>query len=151
MADISKKLQKGHNFWQFQHYDSGKRPSNQRSDLIFFICFSSPNCLGNLFLRLKIVKIHFHGAPYWPILICKIPEFWRQKLWDQVFLRLDSGNVHIEENKKPGLTFSTQLRINSKNFREILWSNGLYLTMLWAIMTHNDPKYSHYDPLWPKT
>ena len=84
------------------------------------------------------------GSPCWPILVCKIPEFWRQKLWDQGFVQMDSGNIHIKESKKPGFTFSTHLRINSKIFR-------LSLTMLWAIMTHDDQKYSYYDPWWPKT
>ena len=58
---------------------------------------------------------------------------------------MDSGNIHIDENKIPGLTFSTQLRINSKIFSIILWSNGLYLTMLRAIMTHDVQKYSHSE------
>ena len=29
----------------------------------FFHLLSDPNCLGNSFLHLKIVKIHFHGVP----------------------------------------------------------------------------------------
>ena len=41
--------------------------------------------LWHPFLYFKIVKIHFHGIPLWPILVCKIPEFWRWKLWDQKF------------------------------------------------------------------
>ena len=62
VADISKKMQKGHNFWQFKDHNSGRRHENQTNDPIFFTCFSSPNCLGNSFFHLKIVKIHFHGV-----------------------------------------------------------------------------------------
>ena len=36
---------------------------NQTKDPVFLICFSSPNCLGNSFLLLKIAKIHFHEVP----------------------------------------------------------------------------------------
>ena len=38
---------------------------------------------------------------------------------------MDSGNIHIEESKKPGFTFSIELRTNSKSFRVISWSSGL--------------------------
>ena len=65
-------------------------------------------------------------------------EFWRQKLWDLDFVQMNSGNIHIEESKEPGFNFSIKLRINSRFFRVISWSNRLCLTMLWAIMTHND-------------
>ena len=57
-------MQKGHNFWQFKDHKSGRRHENQTNDLNFFICFSSPNSLGNSFFNLKIVKIHFHGVPH---------------------------------------------------------------------------------------
>ena len=62
------------------------------------------------FLYLKIAKIHFHGVLLSSILVCKIPEFWRCKLWDQNFVSFDSGNIHIKESKKPGFTFSFELR-----------------------------------------
>ena len=63
VAHISKKMQKGHNFWQFKDYNSRRRHENHTNDSIFFICVSSPNCLGNSFFHLKIVKIHFHVVP----------------------------------------------------------------------------------------
>ena len=32
----------------------------------------------------KMSKVIFMGSPpLWPIRVCKIPEFWRWKLWDQ--------------------------------------------------------------------
>ena len=80
-ADMNKKLQKGYNFWQYKNHKSGRRYDNSTNDATFFICFSSPNCLGTLFLHLKIVKINFDGVTIWSILVCKIPKFWRWKLW----------------------------------------------------------------------
>ena len=89
---------------------------------LFSFVFLSPNCLGTSFLHLKIVKIHFHGVTLLSILVCKIPEFSRWKLWEKDFLPFDSGNIDIEKNEKPGFTFSIALRINSKMFRVISWS-----------------------------
>ena len=68
-------------FWHFSNikmniHNSGRRHEIQTNDLIFFICFWSPNCLENSFFHLKIVKINL------PILVSKIPEFCRWKLWD---------------------------------------------------------------------
>ena len=121
-ADVSKKLQKVYNFWQFKDHNSGRRYENKTNNPIIFICFLSPNCLGTSFLHLKIVKIHFHGVTLLSILVCKIPEFSRWKLWEKDFLPFDSGNIDIEKNEKPGFTFSIASRINSKMFRVISWS-----------------------------
>ena len=107
-------MQKGHNFWQFKDHNSGRRHENQTNDPIFFICFSSPNCLGNSFFHLKIVKIHFHGVPplahsglqnTW-ILVVKAARWW----FCPVQFRFDS---HIEESKKPGFIFSIELKIGN--------------------------------------
>ena len=57
-------MQKGHNFWQIKDHNSGRRHKNRTNDPIFLICFKSPNCLGNSFFHLKVVKIHFHGVPH---------------------------------------------------------------------------------------
>ena len=73
-------------------------------------------CMRNL------LKLIFMGSPLWFTLVYKIAEFWRWKLWDQNFDLLNSGNIHIKESKRPGFTFSIELRINSKNFRVISWS-----------------------------
>ena len=73
-------------------------------------------CMRNL------LKLIFMGSPLWFTLVYKIAEFWRWKLWDQNFDPLDSGNIHIKESKRPGFTFSIELRINSKIFRVISWS-----------------------------
>ena len=59
------------------------------------------------------------GSPPCSIQFCKKPEFWRWKLWDLNFVPFDSGNIHIEESKKSGFTFSFELRINSKILRVI--------------------------------
>ena len=58
VANKRKKIQKGHSFWKIKDHESGRKPH-------FFLCFSSPNCLGNSFFHLKIVKIRFHGVLPW--------------------------------------------------------------------------------------
>ena len=78
----------------------------------------SSNCLWHSFLNLKNAKIHFHGDPLWSIVVCKIPEFWRWKLWDQNFVTFDSGNIQIKESEEPGFTFSIELRT------KFVWSYG---------------------------
>ena len=98
-ADISKKLQKRHNFWQFKDHKSGKTYETKTNYHIFFTCFLNPKCLGAFFFHLKIVKIHFHGVTLWFILVCR----WR--LWDYEFVLCDSGNIHIEENDNQVLLF----------------------------------------------
>ena len=86
-------------------------------------------CLWYSFLYLKNVKIHFHGSPLCSILVCKIPEFWSRKLWDQNFVQFDSGNINIKENKKPGFAFSIGLRT------KFVWSHGLLMTDFETLMT----------------
>ena len=73
------------------------------------------------FLYLKIVKIYFHGVLLSSILVCKIPEFWRCKLWDQKFASFDSENINIKESEKRGFTFSIEMRT------KFVWSPGLLL------------------------
>ena len=63
-------------------------------------------------------------SPVWSILVCKIPEFWRWKLWAQNFVPFDSGNILIKESKKPGFTFSVELRT------KFAWSHDLNQTFL---------------------
>ena len=62
-ADISKELQKGHNFWQIKDHNSGRRYENKSNEASFFNSFSRSNCLENSLLHFNIVKIHFHGVP----------------------------------------------------------------------------------------
>ena len=66
-----------------------------------------------------LADVIFLGCPPLVILACKIPEFWSWKLWNQNFVLFDSGNIHIKESKKPGFTFSIELRI------KFVWSHGL--------------------------
>ena len=66
----------------------------------------------------------FMKSPVWSILVCKIPEFWRWKLWAQNFVPFDSGNILIKESKKPGFTFSVELRT------KFAWSHDLNQTFL---------------------
>ena len=74
------------------------------------------------YLHLKIVKIHFHGVIFlWSILVSKMPELWRSKLWDKAFVPFDSGNMQIEESKKQGFKFSIKLTMYSKLFKVIFW------------------------------
>ena len=69
--------------------------------LFVIFIFVSKNCQNSL----------SWGSPLWSILVCKIPEFWSRKLRDQDFVLYDSGNIHFEESKKPGFTFSNELKI----------------------------------------
>ena len=73
------------------------------------------------FLYLRIVKIHFRGSPIWFILVSKILEFRRRKLWDKNFVPFHLGNIHVRESKKPGFTFSIELKA------KFVWSHGLLL------------------------
>ena len=72
----------------------------------------------------KMSKFVFMGSPLWSILVCKIPEYWRWKLWDQNFVLFDWGNIHIKESKEPGFTFSIELRT------KFIWSHGLIVIMM---------------------
>ena len=56
-------------------------------------------------MYLEIAKIYFHGVLLSFILVCKIPEFWRCKLWDQNFVSFSSGNTRIKEVKNQVLLF----------------------------------------------
>ena len=89
------------------------------NDPIVFIYFLSSNCLWYSFLYFKIAKIHFHGVVLSSVLVCKIPEFWSCKLWDQIFVLFYSGNIYVKESKKAGFTFSFELR------NKFVWSHDL--------------------------
>ena len=124
-VDISKKLEKGYNFWKFKDHNSGRRCENKTNNPIIFICFSSTNCLGTSFLHLKIVKIHFHGTPFWSILVCKISEFWRLgfKAVRLGFFRIRfRKHTHRGKRKTRFYFLTIESRISSKIFRVILWS-----------------------------
>ena len=72
--------------------------------------------------KFYLSKFIFIGSPLlWFVLVCKTPEFWRWKLWDQNFVPFDSGMIHIKENKKPNSAFFIDLRI------KFVWSHGLQL------------------------
>ena len=53
----------------------------------------------------KMSEFVFMGSHLWSILVCKIHKFWRWNLWDQNFVPLHSGNIHIKESKKPYFYF----------------------------------------------
>ena len=124
-------MHRGCNFLQFKDHNLGRRHENQTNDSIFSICFLSPNCLGNLFFYLKIVKIHFHGVSLLAILVCKISEFWSWKLWDYDFVSFDSENIQIGESKKPGFTFFIELITNSK-FIELITNSKIFRVISWS-------------------
>ena len=63
----------------------------------------------------------FSWNPLWSILVCEIPEICRWKLWKQNIVSFDSGNINIKESKKPGLTFSVELRT------KFVWSHVLFV------------------------
>ena len=107
----------------------------------FFIYFSSSNCLRHSFSFLKIAKNHFHGVLLLSILVCKISELWRCKLWDQNFVSFDSGNIHIKESKKPGYIFLSS------------WEPDLFDLMGYFCLVHNailhrvEAKFSNFKPI----
>ena len=76
----------------------------------------------------KLSKFIFMGSLLRSILVCKIPEFWKWKQWDQNFVRFDSGNIHIRESKKPGFTFDNQICLISLS---ILFYLCLLLFLCW--------------------
>ena len=69
----------------------------------------------------ELSKFIFVGSPIWFILVSKILEFWRWKLWDKNFVPFHSGNIHIRESKKTGFTFSIELKA------KFVWTHGLLL------------------------
>ena len=119
LTEVSTNLQKMHYFGQFKDHNLEKKKVNLTNDPIVFFCFLSSNCLWYSLLYLKIVKIHFHGVLFSSILVCKIPEFRRCKLWNQNFVSLDSRKIYIKESENPSFTFSFELRF------KFVWSHGL--------------------------
>ena len=103
IAEVSTNFQKMHNFGRFF-----KKRKLDKWCHLFHLLFEL--CLWYSFLYLIIAKIHFHGILHSSILICKIPEFYRCKLWDENFASFDSENIHIKKCKKLGFTFSFVLR-----------------------------------------
>ena len=83
----------------------GNKEIRQITQFLSCIFWVLTVCDIHLCTYLKIVKTHFCGVFLLSILVCKIPEFWRCKLWDQNFVLFNSGNVHIKESKKPRFTF----------------------------------------------
>ena len=86
----------------------GKKETRQMTPF-FHLLFELLTICDIHFYIWKMSKFVFMGSPLWSILICKISEFWRWKLWDQNFVPFDSGNIHIKESKEPGFTFSIEL------------------------------------------
>ena len=82
---------------------------------------------SSTFRAVTIMETHF--------CIWKIPAFWRLKLWNEEFAPSHSGNIHIDESKKPGFTCSIEFRINSKISRVILWSLYLPKMTLSSLLT----------------
>ena len=117
LAEVSTNLQKMHYFGQL------KKEKRKLDKWPHFFHLLFEVCLWYSFLYLKIVKIYFHAVLLSSILVCKISEFWRCKLWDQKFSLFDSGNIHIKESKKLGFTFSIELRT------KFVWSPGLLLSV----------------------
>ena len=92
LAEISTNLQKKDYFGQFKDHNS-RTKKETRQMTHFFIYSLSSNCSLYSFLYLKILKFIFMGFPLWFILVGKIPEFWRWKLWDENFAPCNSGNM----------------------------------------------------------
>ena len=106
LAEVSTILQKMHYFGQFKDH---------LTTFWAVIVCDIPFCVW------KLSKFIFVGSPVWSILVSKIPDFRRWKLWDKNFVPFHSGNIHIKESKKPGFTFSIELTA------KFVWSRGLLL------------------------
>ena len=119
LAEVSKKFLKRHYFVQFKGHNSGRKKEIRQMTPLFSSTFCFLTICDIHFCIWKFSKFIFMGWPFLSILVCKISEFWRWKLWDQNFLLFDSGNIHIKETKKPGLTFAIELR------PKFVWSHGL--------------------------
>ena len=65
----------------------------------------------------KLSKLIFIGSPLSPIMVCKIPEFWRWKLWLQDFVSFNSENIHFEESKKNKFYFFYRVENKFQNFK----------------------------------
>ena len=86
-----------------------RRHENHRNDPIFFISFSSPNCLGNSFLHLKIARIYFHeGTPF--------NSFWSAKYLN---FGVESCEIRILSRSIQETYTLRKVRISSKIFRVI--------------------------------
>ena len=68
--------------------------------LFFSSSFWALNVCDILFCIWKLPKFIFLGSPLWSILVCKILEYMKWKLWDQNFVSFNIGNMHIKESKK---------------------------------------------------
>ena len=103
-------------FWQFSKFFGnlrtmtleGKKETRQMTPLFSSTVWALTVC-DIYFCIWKLSKFIFMESPLWSILVYKLPEFWRWKLWDKNFVPFDSGNVNIEESKIQVLLFLSSL------------------------------------------
>ena len=112
-------MQKIHHFGKFKDYKSRRKKETRQISPFFSSTFWALTVCGIHFCIWKLSKFINMGSSLCSILVCKIPEFWRWKLWDQNFIPLNSGNLHIKESKKLSFTFSIELRF------KFVWRHGL--------------------------
>ena len=94
LAEVSTNVQKMNYFENLRTIIKGRNKEIRQMTPFFHLPFEL--CLWYSFLYLKIAKIHFHGVFLLQILVWKIPEFWRCKLWDQNFVSFQSGHINIK-------------------------------------------------------
>ena len=90
------------------------------------------------FCTWKMSKFVFMGSPLWSILVCKIPEFWRWKLWNQNLVPFDSGNIHIKESKEPGLHFQSSWEPNLSDLMVYMWLKNYMKHLVQNASTFSD-------------
>ena len=110
IVEVSTNSQKMHYFGQFKDCNQEGKKEIKQMTPFFHVLFEF--CLWYSFLYLKNVKIHFHGFLLLFILVCKMSEFWRCKLWDQKFSSFCSGNIHIMESIKTVLLYLSSWKPN---------------------------------------
>ena len=103
LAQICNKM---YYFGQFKGHNSVRKKETEQMTpflLLLFVCDIH-------FFIWKLSKFIFMGFVLWSILVFKIHEFWRWKLWDQNFVPFNSGNIQIKDSIKPDFNFSIELR-----------------------------------------
>ena len=112
LAEFSTNLQKMHYFGQFKDHNSRRKKGNSTNDSIFLSTFWAVTVCDIHFCIWKLSKFIFMGVLLSSILVCKMPEFWRCKLWDQNFVWFNSGKIHLGKVKKQVLLFPSSWELN---------------------------------------
>ena len=76
LAEVSTKLHEMHPFRIFKDHNSVRKHGSSTNDPIFSPTFATPTVCNIHICIWKKSKFNFIWSPLWPILVCKIPQFW---------------------------------------------------------------------------